>query len=458
MALDWITTPVSDDAPCGPDLDATDDGEYVDYYFDALGRLPDRYFTPGVDRGEELGMSAAIIFDPKTVEVKRELDQVDGMLKRSRDLRLMALRAQWQILGGRLEDMALTVDAIASAIETFGTDLHPSTSGGIGDRRDALMELAQQNTVLLPLMYQPLDTTGSATLRRMRVAQGDFTPQLDEEGIEAGSITSTLASPGDRKKVDASHEALLTIRTAIDRITAACKANESGPFSPGLDPLTETIDKMLAMIGDARPDLRDAADVAAAEADAEGGEVDPGEEGDAPESSGGGGVTVAGAPVHVGPVQSHAAARQALLATEAYLQRYEPSSAALLLVTQARQLIGMPLMQAMQILLPEHAHRAIVTFGPQDGFGLTTDRLNSLSGEIGGAPVDEDIEEVPEPPVVDSSNAAAAVLRTVEDFYRTKEKSSPVPIILQRARTYMSKDFQSLIDELIPPVPEKEPY
>ena len=34
MALEWITEKVSDDAPCGPDLDATDDPEYVDYYFD----------------------------------------------------------------------------------------------------------------------------------------------------------------------------------------------------------------------------------------------------------------------------------------------------------------------------------------------------------------------------------------------------------------------------------------
>jgi type VI secretion system protein ImpA len=125
----------------------------------------------------------------------------------------------------------------------------------------------------------------------------------------------------------------------------------------------------------------------------------------------------------------------------------------LLLVTQARLLIGKPLLEALEALLPADVGKAIVDFGPRTGFALTADRLKQLSAaapRASGA-------EAPAPAVAEivTASDAAGAIQSVEAYFRQSERSSPVPMLLQRARTYLDKDFQSLVDELIPkPRPE----
>ena len=43
-----LLDPVSPESPCGPDLERQDDPDFLDYYFEAESRLPERYFTPGL--------------------------------------------------------------------------------------------------------------------------------------------------------------------------------------------------------------------------------------------------------------------------------------------------------------------------------------------------------------------------------------------------------------------------
>jgi len=49
-----------------------------------------------------------------------------------------------------------------------------------------------------------------------------------------------------------------------------------------------------------------------------------------------------------------------------------------------------------------------------------------------------------------SCASAAVAIRSVEDYVRRVERSSPIPTLLSRARSYLDRDFQSIIDELIP--------
>jgi len=52
--------------------------------------------------------------------------------------------------------------------------------------------------------------------------------------------------------------------------------------------------------------------------------------------------------------------------------------------------------------------------------------------------------------VVDSRADVAGHLSALEEFYRAREPASPIPVLLFRARTYLEKDFSSIVTEIIP--------
>lgn len=440
MALDWLTTPITDEEPCGPNLDLADDEDFVDYYFTALGRLPEAYFNP--NRPPEIAL-----FDPKSVDIAAENARIDSMLERSRDIRLLVLKAQWEGLAGRLVPMSEAIVAIADIIEAFGAAVHPTLADGPSDRREALNELAQQATIVQPLTYIGINGPGEVSLRKIKVARGDLSPHPGEEVQSTGQLMDMLGSPGARKRVDEGFAAIGAMTAALDRINKQCKMGDA-PFTIAVEPLRDVLGELRGLILDARPDLRGAeGDVTAEE---------PEDEDDLAASEGDdAGASAATVPVDTGPVGSHAEARATLEACEAYFQTREPSSAALLLITQARLLIGKPLIEALETLLPTEAPKTVVEFGPQTGFVLTIDRLKQLSGQVSANTAPAGEPEAPvTPPQIATGGEAAGALRNVETYFRTAEKSSPVPILLQRARSYLDKDFQALVDELIPQPPQ----
>ena len=160
-----------------------------------------------------------------------------------------------------------------------------------------------------------------------------------------------------------------------------------------------------------------------------------------------------GGPVAVGNVGSHADAAAALDAVTAYFVKTEPSSPGLILVKQARELIGMPLMQALEILLPGVAEQAKIDFGSEHEFSITVPRMKMLTEGAGSTDL------VPSDPagfVIENREAASATISNVETFYRQTEPSSPVPILLFKAKTYLSRDFSAIITDLFAHVDKGE--
>lgn len=508
MSLEWIKEPVSGDAPGGPDLWEEDDPEFSEYYFDALGRLPeaDDYVKLGLAMG---GGSKApdVIFDPKSVDLAEELGQIDGLLKRTRDLRLLTLRAQWAALAGDMEQAADSVSAMADLIETLPEAAHPMIDGSPRDRLEAINDLSSTGAMILPLRYYDIADSG-ASRRRMMVVKGDVTPHDGEDDLSLDSMVSALAGRPEDMAQD--HAALTRFREAIGRIEVACLSHPT-PHTPQLKTLTKEIDAVLDVIGLADPDL------ASSEAD---------------EPEGESAAPVPGAAVAAGPapvvteVKDHDEARRRLVAVETYFGRKEPSSAAVLLVTQARLLIGKSLVDAFDILMPNTADRAKVEFISDNGFQLAHQQLRNLADQVlieeveepepepepatppppepEPEPVSEDASEadagtanpvegesvegdgategdaensdeaeapapepepVPEPVtalpppaapaqpevfIVRDPAAAGAQITAVENYFRAVEKSSPIPLLLQRARSYIGKDFESLLKEFVP--------
>ncbi|MEJ1937645.1 hypothetical protein WDZ92_46225, partial [Nostoc sp. NIES-2111] len=218
------------------------------------------------------------------------------------------------------------------------------------------------------------------------------------------------------------------------------------------------------------------------------------------------GSPAAPAPVAVGPIGSPRDAALALGAVAEYFATREPSSPSLLLVRQAEQLIGKSFLEVMQVLLPGQIDQANVQIGGQEFFDFPLERLGSFDGAASGggygeeepsswqdddsggggdeyqsAPADDDAEAsgdgagtggdetepasepeeappapapmrapAPVKPVVQSRQAAMAVLQQVGTYFRVAEPSSPIPFLTDRARSFAERDFLSLLKDVLP--------
>jgi type VI secretion system protein ImpA len=443
MAIDWLTTPVSDDLPSGPDLAADDDSAFSGYYYEAEGDLPERYFIPGL-RGPKDDHAPGTVFDPKTIAHAKARDAILSLLRRSRDLRLLSLLARQQILAGRLDGFVDALEGMADLLESQPATVHPQD---IGDRRSTLDELTNITTVQSPLQYLNIAGPGEVTLRRHLAATKQVDPREGEVGLNAGTLLSSIAAPGNKSAVDQAHRLLTAACVAMTRIKAACIRGER-PFTLGLSPTMDIIGEIQKLIAQARPDLEPWSATGKAEVSDSAGETEQPVAGAAGES-----VAVAMPTISAQParkIATQAAARQGLQAIEVFFVQNEPSSAALLLVIQARLLVGKPLIEAIETLLPDDANKTRIDFGPDTGFSMSMDRLRMLSAEMEKhAPIAQ--EEPAEPtPQIASRTEVASWLRGVDEYFRIREPASPIPLLLSRAKAYLDKDFGALISELLP--------
>lgn len=456
MELDWLFEPIDEAAPCGPDLERADDDAFVDYYYEAESRMPERYFTPGMTGLGRDGREGAEdrLFDPRSVRLARETEIITGLLRRSRDLRLLSLLARFQILAGRVPDFADSVEAMAGLLERFPQAVHPDASAGVSDRRGALDGLASQPAVVSALQHLNLLEQAHVSLRLYQVATGQAEARAGETGLEAGGMVSALRHPGHAAEVARLHDALARSILALTRIEQQVRRPEVGPFTVDLSAPVKMLRDIQALIAQARPDLQ----VTMAEAPAPEPEAAQAPPEAAPAGSGSGTGTgsapVAAALPTAPTVANRAEARARLIAAEGWLARAEPSSPALLLVVQARLLIGKPLIEALETLMPADAPRAVIAFSPDSGFALPMERLRALTGAAAADPEPEpDPAAIATPPLRDRA-ALAGELAALEGWFRGAEPASPIPILLARARTFLDRGFESILSEIIPRTPQ----
>ncbi len=449
MSYDWLTKPISEEEPCGPDLDATDDDAFLDYVFGAEDKFPERYFTPGLKKDGE-GTDDQL-FDPRSIDIAAEKAQIDTLLARTRDVRLLVMLARFQVLAGRLTGFADVLAAIAGLLETFPLDVHPVARESTSARRSALEELTDQVTVIVALQYMPLGGVNAVTHRQFLVADGRFEARKGEEDLNRSSLLSVLADPGNSEDVERAMADLGRAAEALHRIRKACLANDP-PFTVALDKTVQSVAEMQDLIHAARSDLSTWS------------EADNAPSEDAPEEVAGDAAGADAVPIAAAPappplptgtfaVANHRQARATLEEVERYFAETEPSSAALLLTTQARLLIGKSLIEAMETLMPQHAARAVIAFGGDNGFSLSMEQLKSLSAagtrprEVEAASAERG--ETARPKVEHRADAAKA-LEAVEGFFRHQEPGSPIPVLLTRARGYLDRNFESIISEILP--------
>lgn len=434
MRVDDLLKPISADAPCGEDLLNVDDPEFVDYYFNVEDRLPTSYFN----------LARGTLFDAKTIDQKAESTQIEALLKRSRDLRLLGIEAKFQILSGRFKGFVDAVLGMAGLVETYPDQVNPTDPN---DRRNAIEELNALATIVAPLEYVPLFNDrryGDIVFRPYATGTGKIAPREGEEPGDSNGIAGALGSAENSKAVDLLHEQLTNLRAALKTMVAVSQAGAQ-PFMPRLDRLDEKLRDIHDMVLAARGDLGgDAAPQT---------QTDSSEAGSAGDStSGGTGATIT-ITAAVGDIADHRAAYRMLQAIETYFVAKEPSSLAVVLVTQARLLIGRPLVEALDALLESSAYTAQITFGTDTGFAIPMTRMRELSGQANMTSPDEFAQigedELPTAEIL-SRDHAGMVLKQIEEFFRVREPASPIPILLFKARNMLTKDFHALVRELIP--------
>lgn len=423
-AVAVLCLPISESDPFGPDLDFDGDGDYLNFLASAEGTLPSLFFSP--EDGKP--------FDRTTVDLASQIAGVDALLRRSRDLRLLLMRARLQILDRDLGGFAVTLATVAEWLGKFWDGVHPRPQGGDLAARTAALAALDLPTVVFPLQYTPLFEArriGVVTYRASMIAAGEVKPRTGEQRHTTSALAEAM-SDADPTVLAASRRHVATLKASLGRIRNAF-ALQGG--TSGLETLPALVEKILAFVDP----LVSARDQAASEAETD--------DADTSKSSGAALKTGGAAPA------SLSQAKDALSAIADYYSRLEPSSPTLPLVRQAYQLIGKSFVEVISILVPTQMDKAAFQIGADQVFELPVGRLSKLPE--GTSPGGADGARPPEgagPSAykVQSRSEAIALLEQVQRFFRVAEPSSPVPILCERARALAERDFMGVLRDVLP--------
>ena len=417
-----LCEPLSAADPCGPDLDLAGDAEYLNFFAGSEGVLPTLFFS--TEDGKP--------FDRSTVDLPSQIEAVKPLWARSRDLRLLVMRARLLILNRDLGGFATTLAAIAEWLDNFWDLVHPVAQDGGLEARVGAIGALDLPTVVFPLQYAPLFDArrlGTVTYRAWLIASGEAKPRAGEQKLPSASISEARLD-ADPVVLAASRKHVLLLKSSLERIRAAFMLRG---VSSGLEALPALAQRILVFV-----DPHSAADQEPI--------------GDA-EEAGGAQVAPESAPAAVGASpRSLEEAKGALAAIAEYYSRLEPSSPTLPLVLQAHSLIGKSFFEVMSVLVPTQMEKAAFQIGADQFFELPVNKLSKqpeLAAQNGG---DHTPESQPDRRDfrVSSRAQAVALLEQVQQFFRRSEPSSPVPMLCERARALAERDFMSVLREVLP--------
>src|SRR5579872_1103565 len=156
---------VSEADPCGPDLDLEGDAEFLNFVAATEGLLPASFYA----------------FNRASIDFPAALETAEALLKRTLDMRLLALMAKLSILNRDLAGFARRLDNIAWLVREHWEAANPKADAGDYSGRIAqLMTLEDNAVVLLPLQYAPLIETnreGVLSYRDQMLATGAAQPR-----------------------------------------------------------------------------------------------------------------------------------------------------------------------------------------------------------------------------------------------------------------------------------------
>jgi type VI secretion system protein ImpA len=437
--LDWefLTKPLSTEAPCGPDLDLDGDADFLNFLANAESQLPKSYFVTDSQSGEEK------LFDFVSSPLKDQIEAMRPLLVRTRDLRLLVMLAKIALLGRDLLGFVTCVRAIGALIRDRWDEVHPrAENGDFGLRLAVIESIEAMPTVVMPLQFVPLVQSrrfGAITYRSYAIATGDVKARECEEALDLSNIDKAIEE-ADLSALMEKRQQLLDLATGLNAI--AKMWHEKSGQALGLGKLMAVADKMVIVINAAVTRRSPDASLAATEPDGAGDDDRAAADQEAP-----GGTVIPGL-----RIASPAQAAASLVALGEYFSRAEPSNPARLLICQARELHGKSFLEVMRILLPEQVERASINIGSDRSFGVPIERLSSFAGQsappVAGAELNGSGEI--QAPAIETRREALAMMDQIIAYYRAAEPSSPVPFLIERARDLSQRDFLGLLKAVLP--------
>jgi type VI secretion system protein ImpA len=419
---------ISADDPCGPDLDLEGDAEFLNFVAAMEVLLPGkepRYFYE---------------FKHDSIDFPTAVQAAEKLLTRSLDVRLIALAAKLSILNRDIGGFARWLGSLAWVLGEQWDGVHPRGEGNdYSARRGQLMTLEETSTVVLPLQYSPLLETqreGALSYRDQLIATGAAQPRsvtiFDEKGEQRTTADEKfmpqktierLLKAVEIKRLAAAFDTLRGLSISVQSIKAISIERvgfENAVELPRLDKLVREMTEFLRSALNARdPTLAPPTEQAREKEESEA-------------------IDAAALPP---AFASRAEVDTALASALGYFAVNEPSSPAVLLIRQARETLGKNLYEVMKLLAPPYADNARVFVGPDGAFTVAVRSLSNVPSA--------ETEQAPSAPAP-SRAAALALIDAVAAHTQRAEPSSPVPYLLERARALASRDFLSLLDDMLP--------
>ncbi|MCA6099430.1 type VI secretion system protein TssA [Bradyrhizobium australafricanum] len=420
-----LTQPIDPDDPCGPDLDAAGDVQYLNFFAAAESLLPMSYFEV-VNANGERGR-----FDPKAIDIAGQFAAAQPLLARTRDLRLTMLLAKFSILNRDLDGFLSCLRATTLLLREQWEAVHPRGEDGDYAFRAVTIEAIDVfPTVINPLQFLPLIENrrhGSLNYRAYQIAKGEIPAgDADVDMPDLGTIERIVGETDldTLKAVSARCSAVAAEIAGIKSVWHE-KLNSGQPIS--LDRLAGVANGMAGWLATLVAARDPAAVASSPEETAQDGPQPP--------------IEIAGA------VTSPGQASAALVAAADYFARKEPSSPALLLVRQAQDMVGKSFIEVMRMLMPAHVETAAINIGRDKVFDLPIERMAEFATSLPSAAENEAQDAVFS---VENRAQALDLLSKVASFFRAAEPSSPIPFLVDRARELAQRDFLSLLNEVLP--------
>jgi type VI secretion system protein ImpA len=328
LDVDRLLEPLSDDSPCGPNLEYDD--AYAAFERAARGKAEQQY-DDFIDPAKP----------PEWAEVRRLGSE---LVERTKDLRVVCLLARGFLETTGLTDFAACLALVRGYLERFWPTVHPQLDPDDANdptlRVNTISSLSNQSTTIRSLREAKivaLRGLGSFSLRDLGVATGEIAPGPEGEPPKLETIEAAFAEcPLDELK--ANTDAVRQSLEHVEAIDSSLTEQVGSSQAVGLDDLRTTLLELRQVLT-TRLARRDSSTVV------------EGVNGEATtETSAASGETAARA---TGEIRSREDVVAALERICQYYNRYEPSSPLPLLLTRAKRLASKNFLEIMKDLTPD---------------------------------------------------------------------------------------------------------